>query len=171
MPGLRNRRSRQQEDTDVDMVPIMNMFLVLVPFLLMSASFMHIKAINTSVPVLGEASAPVSAPAEKIVKATVIAEIKPDGIALSLNTDALSPEEIAKWSETIASAEDKQYPFVALQDYLKRLKATYPASDTMIIIPDSEVLYDTIIQTMDVARYTEEKSNLFPNVVISGKIT
>ena len=172
MSSLRKRRNRQQEDTDVDMVPIMNMFLVLVPFLLMSASFMHIKAINTSVPVLGEASPNAADKAEKIIKATVIAEIKPGGsIQLTLNAEALGPEEIKKWSETIASSESKEYQFAALQGYLKRLKSTYPASDTMIIIPDSEVLYDTIIQTMDVARYTEDKINLFPNVVISGKIT
>ena len=170
MPSLRKSRKRQQEDTDVDMVPIMNMFLVLVPFLLMSASFMHIKAINTSVPVLGEASK-ASADVEKTIKVTVIAEIKPDSIQLSLNSDALGPDEIKKWSEAIASSESKEYQFITLQDYLKRLKSAYPASDTMIIIPDSEVLYDTIIQTMDVARFTEDKINLFPNVVISGKIT
>ena len=171
MPSLRKSRKRQQEETDVDMVPIMNMFLVLVPFLLMSASFMHIKAINTSVPVLGEASQASVPDAEKIIKATVIAEIKSDSIQLTLNSDELGPDEIKKWSETIASSESKEYQFAALQEYLKRLKSTYPASDTMIIIPDSEVLYDTIIQTMDVARYTEDKINLFPNVVISGKIT
>ncbi|HOO46369.1 MAG TPA: hypothetical protein PLM29_09085, partial [Deltaproteobacteria bacterium] len=57
----------------------------------------------------------------------------------------------------------------ALTASLKKIKALYPASDTMIIIPEDTVIYDTIIRTMDVARYSDE-SGLFPNVVLSGKV-
>jgi biopolymer transport protein ExbD len=170
MSSLRKRRNRQQADVDVDMVPIMNMFLVLVPFLLMSASFLHIKAINTSVPVLGDAATEITQ-TEKTIKTTVVAEIKGNGIALTVNADALEQNEINQWSEIIPMSESKEYLFADLKAYLMRLKKTYPASDTIIIIPDSEVLYDTIIHTMDVARYSNEKMKLFPNVVISGKIT
>jgi hypothetical protein len=39
----------------------------------------------------------------------------------------------------------------------------------VIIIPDNSIIYDTIIQAMDVARFSKD-GQLFPNVVISGKI-
>jgi biopolymer transport protein ExbD len=47
-----SRMIRQaEEEPELNMIPIMNMFMVLIPFLLMSASFFHIKAINTSIPI------------------------------------------------------------------------------------------------------------------------
>ena len=54
MSAFLRLKRREMEDVEPNMVPIMNMFLVLIPFLLMSASFYHIKAVNTSIPVLAE---------------------------------------------------------------------------------------------------------------------
>ena len=168
MPGLKKRRPREETDVEVDMVPVMNMFLVLVPFLLMSASFLHIKAINTSVPVLGTASE--EKPIDPDIKATVVVQLQKASISLSLNADALNPEEAAPWSREFKKNGDDALPLEMLADHLEAIKKTYPASDTLIIVPNGEVLYDTIIQTMDVARYRETETKLFPNVVISGKI-
>jgi biopolymer transport protein ExbD len=168
MSGLRKRKPRAEADVEVDMVPIMNMFLVLVPFLLMSASFLHIKAINTSVPVLGSASS--EHPVEKEVKAIVVVELKKAALSLSLNADALKPEEALGWSREFLKKGDDPFPFPMLAKYLEEIKSVYPASDTLIIVPHDDVLYDTIIETMDVARYRQAETKLFPNVVISGKI-
>jgi len=168
MQGLRKRRHRGETEVDVDMVPIMNMFLVLVPFLLMSASFLHIKAINTSVPVLGSTA---NKPAINLnIKTTVVLELKKAAIDLSLNADALEPKVLAGWSRAFPKNGDDPFPFQILAEHLEQIKNAYPASDTLIIVPNGDVLYDTIIQTMDVARYRETETKLFPNVVISGKI-
>ena len=150
------------------MVPIMNMFLVLVPFLLMSASFLHIKAINTSVPVLG--STAEKSPINPVIKAIVVVELKSAAIDLTLKADALAPEDALRWCRAFQKHGEDPFPFQALADHLEQIKTAYPASDTLIIIPGDEILYDTIIQTMDVARYRETETKLFPNVVISGKI-
>jgi len=171
MSSLIKRKTFSTEDTEVNMVPIMNMFLVLVPFLLMSASFLHIKAINTSAPVLSSSSEPQTLPGEKVIKGTVIAQFQKEGIQLSLNADTLSAEEKVKWDTLLNATRAGQYPFNQLSEYLQRLKAAYPASDTLILIPEKETLYETIIQTMDVARHSEEEIKLFPNVVLSGKVT
>ena len=168
MSGLRRRKPRVEADVDVDMVPIMNMFLVLVPFLLMSASFLHIKAINTSVPVLGVASN--ENPVDPNIKAIVVVELKKAAISLSLSADALKPEDAAGWSRDFPKNGEDPFPFHMLADHLEGIKNAYPASDTLIIVPNGDVLYDTIIQTMDVARYRQTETKLFPNVVISGKI-
>ncbi len=168
MPGLRKRRRRGETEVDVDMVPIMNMFLVLVPFLLMSASFLHIKAINTSVPVLGTAAE--KSPLDPNIKAIVVLELKKAAIDLTLKAEALETKDAATWSRVFQKNEQGSLPFQFLADHLEKIKTAYPASDTLIIVPHDEVLYDTIIQTMDVARYRETEIKLFPNVVISGKI-
>ncbi len=168
MPGLNKRRRRDEPDVEVDMVPIMNMFLVLVPFLLMSASFLHIKAINTSVPVLAAASKQQQA--DPSLKTTVILELSKKGIDLSLQADALKPHEASKWRRQFPKLADDTFPLAMMTDQLRRVKSAYPASDTLIIVPHGDVIYDSIIQIMDVARYGEAEAKLFPNVVISGKV-
>ncbi|MBN2297792.1 MAG: biopolymer transporter ExbD [Deltaproteobacteria bacterium] len=164
--SLRSRK-KVSEEIDLDMVPIMNMFLVLIPFLLMSASFFHLRAINTSVPVLAQGS---SLQEEKSdIKLTVIVELEEKGIHLSAISDEVDSSVIDSFEEQVAVTDSDEYPMDALSTSLRRIKAQYPASDTLIIIPESNVIYDTIIRTMDVARSSDE-SELFPNVVLSGKV-
>ena len=162
------RRRRNDEDTDVNMIPIMNIFLVIIPFLLTSVSFFHIKAINTSVPVMADSADSADKPVEEI-KVTVILEIKPNGLRLSATAEELEPEALSLLEQTLKLDGDGAYPLSELSLYLQSVKETYPASNTMILIPDSEIIYDTIIQAMDAARKFDEDP-LFPNVVLSASL-
>ena len=165
---LGRRRGNSEEDVDVDMVPVMNMFLVLIPFLLMSASFIQLKVINTSVPVQANST---SGPLEKkAIKLTVIAEIKKVSIQMSTISDDLEGEVLDKWSARLDNQKDGQYPLTQVAAYLLKIKDLYPESDTLIIIPDENIMYDTIIQVMDAARFSQKNVPLFPSVVLSGKV-
>jgi len=167
MSKLGRHRKRAIEDVDIDLVPIMNMFLVLIPFLLMSACFFQLKAINTSVPVLSEAANDVSK--KEKLKVTVIVQIEKDRISLSAISDSVRPEELDKWGGQMIKGEKEAYPLDEVSICLQKIKESYPASDTVIVIPGEDVIYDTIIQTMDVARFCKS-TPLFPNVVLSGKV-
>ena len=167
MPGLGQRRQKTHEDIDIDLVPIMNMFLVLIPFLLLSASFFHLRVINTSVPVLSGGAG--DALKKKETKVTVIVEIQENGINLSAISDSLGEEELNRLGTQIAKKGQDEYPLEQMAKFLQGVKKSYPASNTLIIIPDEGVIYDTIIQTMDAARYSKADP-LFPNVVLSGKV-
>jgi len=167
MSILRKKRSKSSEETDLDMVPVMNMFLVLIPFLLMSASFFHLKAINTSVPVLSEVTDETITKRNEI-KLTVVVEIKSTQICISAISDEIEEDALKNLSSVIERKEENE-PMALLAAGLKKIKADYPASDTIIIIPEDNVVYDTIIQAMDAARYSDE-SPLFPKVVLSGKV-
>lgn len=168
MSKLGCHKRKAIEDPDVDMVPIMNMFLVLIPFLLLSASFFHIKAINTSVPVLSDASS-VTAKENKI-KLIITLELNKNGIHLSAMSDELTEAKLAEFEFHLAKESQGQFPFDQMYGCLEKIKQKYPASDTVILIPDNDILYNTIVQAMDMARYTAEKNSLFPNVVLSGKV-
>lgn len=159
------------EEIELDMVPIMNMFLVLIPFLLLSASFFHIKAINTSVPVLSATESSESAPADpkSQIKVTVIVELKDSLIALSAMSDELEYHDLVKLEADIPVTGDSGYPMDQLAAHLRFIKETYPKSDTLILVPASSVVYGTIIETMDMAR-SAESTEMFPNVVLSGKV-
>jgi biopolymer transport protein ExbD len=166
-----NRRRDAQEDVDIDMVPIMNMFLVLIPFLLLSANFIHLKAINTSVPVQAESSVSqqVEDKAEEKITVTMVVQISGDAIELSAMSPMLDSEVLDELKLKIVKETSDEYPFEKMALFLAGVKEKYPASDTVIVIPHKETLYDTIIQTMDAARRSDEKL-LFPNVVLSSKV-
>lgn len=162
-------RSRSEEDTDLNMVPIMNLFMVLIPFLLMSASFMHIKAINTSIPVHSTAQANEETPPASETKVTAVLSLYADRIELSAVCDSLSGEMLSEFEATVKKALDIEGAAPSLMAVLKKIKTKYPASDTMLLVPDASILYDEIIHTMDIARNMEENM-FFPNVVLAGSL-
>jgi biopolymer transport protein ExbD len=163
-------RRLQEEEPDINLIPIMNMFMVLIPFLLMSASFFHIKSINTSLPV--HADKPAKTEQQKELeknKVTVVLELKESQLRISVLSDTPNDVAVSDMETTIPRQPGTELSVAALADHLKKLKARYPDSDTMILIPDDQVAYDEIIRTMDCARRSES-GNLFPNVVISGSL-
>lgn len=166
----RKRRIATEEDTEIEMVPIMNMFLVLIPFLLLSASFFHIKAINTSVPVLSTGTAEDSKDASKPeIKITVILELRKNRMILTAMSDEIGYYDLVKLGTTIKATSDYVYPMDQMTSHLRAVKDKYPKSDTMILVPRGETDYGTIIQAMDAAR-AFNSNELFPNVVLSGKV-
>jgi len=163
-------REKEEVDTDLNMVPIMNMFMVLIPFLLMSAAFYHIKAVNTSIPVHGNKTSetrPVDVKEE--IKITVVLALKAEEINISALSDKLDAKALAELETTIQRPAGGDISVAAVADFLTKIKARYPASDTLLLIPDENVTYEEIIQAMDCARNHEAEA-LFPNVVLSGSL-
>jgi biopolymer transport protein ExbD len=161
-------RRHEEEEPDINLIPIMNMFMVLIPFLLMSASFFHIKAINTSIPVHAEPAAQAENESQA-PKVTVVLEIKPDRVRISTLADTPNGLQVSSGETVFARPAAGELPVGAVAGMLAELKAKFPASDTMILIPDDEVSYREIIRAMDIARISESKE-LFPNVVLSGSL-
>ncbi|MFH0924478.1 MAG: biopolymer transporter ExbD [bacterium] len=175
MLRLKNR-SNTEEEVDIDLIPIMNAFLVILPFLLFTTAFYELSAIKTSVPVLAENKQeqennnPEKPPEKTEIKLKAInIEVKKNEIHLSVLADELGEEELVKWDKQLIKNNQNEYPLDQVTEWLKKIKESYPKSDTVIILPEKDILYDTIIRVMDGARYSENKA-LFPNVVISGKV-
>lgn len=162
-------RRAAEEEPELNMIPIMNLFMVLIPFLLTSVSFLHIKAINTSIPVHAERPAQTVAAEEPAQKITVILEIKMDQIRISTLGDTPNDLQVSEKEWVLSRKKGADLALSAVADHLKTLKQRFPASDTMILIPDSKVTYQDIIQAMDCGRAHQTQS-LFPNVVLSGAL-
>jgi biopolymer transport protein ExbD len=166
MSAFLRLKRKEMEDGEPNLVPIMNMFLVIIPFLLMSASFYQIKAVNTSIPVLSNGVDNPGADTQIIL--TVVAEIKKESIKVSAMSDKLTEKELEQL-KTVYPIENNNYPLDKFSTYLQNIKNKYPKSETLILIPDSSVDYETIIRAMDTARKAGEIT-LFPNVVLSGSL-
>ena len=165
---LRLKRREMEDDAEPNMVPIMNMFMVLIPFLLMSASFYQIKAVNTSIPILAE-STDKAGEENPSITLTVIAELTEDSLRLSAMSDKLTGEQLQQYKAVYSRDSKKIYPLEQFSAYLKGIKNQYPESNTLILIPNNATDYNTIIHTMDIARKSGEIT-LFPNVVLSGSV-
>lgn len=168
MAGNGRLRRISEDDTELNMVPIMNMFMVLIPFLLMSASFFQIKAINASIPVHAEGKQNKEAAVTE-VKVTLLLAIHEDRMELTAVSDQLDQAQISELETVIPRQDGLEQSNFGLVGVLEDIKARYPTSDTIVIIPDPSVLYDDIIRTMDLAR-KQEKRTLFPNVVLSASL-
>jgi biopolymer transport protein ExbD len=164
---VRQKKSNDT-DTDIDMVPIMNMFLVLIPFLLSSASFFDINAIHTSVPVKQTNATQDKLQANKEKTVIPVIEMQANKIVLYALSEHLTAKDLSKWDMSFQK-QGMDFPLTDIQTYLQDMKNQYPKSDTILVIPDDDILYETIIQTMDIARNATQ-TQLFPNVVLSDKI-
>lgn len=189
MPSLGQRkRTSGDVDVEIDMVPVMNMFLVLIPFLLMSSSFLHLKAINTSVPVQStEVSEQQQAPAKSDIKLTIVVALSGNKMEVTATSQELTEAQLQAFDSSFVKPRKKDYPYQQFTQALAAIKQAYPKSDTVIIMPDDEVKYNDIIKTMDAARQqqlvvasaenngeakqaaTSKVQMLFPHVVLSAK--
>jgi len=159
MARRNSRRRRAKETPDLDITTFMNLMVVLVPFLLLSAVFSRVTILELSVPTAAGGAA-VSKPNFNI---EVIVRKAGLEIANGYSVEAAIPKK------------DDQYDLEKLSEMLVRLKADYPQKDDATVLMEPEIEYDYLIQVMDTVRSAEvrdpgseetQKLELFPNISI-----
>ncbi len=169
--------TREVVAADVDLTPIMCLFIILVPLLLLSAVFERLAALQVHLP---EASTIEESEESKegpsgIVELRLLLE--EDGLALE---GTLSHDPSGKEKDVY---EDVRYDFPiqgdlydleGLQKSLLELKQQYPKHEEIVFLVDDKVSYDVIVQAMDACRleyYAEEGKKrsrpLFPDIALS----
>jgi biopolymer transport protein TolR len=172
------RRIREEEHTgELNIVPYLDVVVNLVMFMLLSMTgLIAFGVLNVSAPKIAEGSA-AAAEASDQPKLLLTVAIGREGFYIAgaggvLGQDAATPD--ATRPPTLPKRDGK-YDYAALGDALARIKERYPKEQTVILSADPDVLYDTLIQTMDACRDrrvtgpdgkpTREK--LFPAVSLS----
>jgi len=162
-----------EETKELNLIPVMNLMMVLIPFLLLGAAFYHIGVIPVSTPTHDphESDVPVT-------PATVTANLvlKADAVELTVSSTSLTEDELAALA-TSWKVKGGAYDLLAIQNALKELKATYPKSNTIIIIPHDGLNYQNLVDLLDHTREyqdggTDKDNNptyaeLFPVTVFS----
>lgn len=143
-------RDRGDQESELNITAVMNIFLILIPFLLLTAVFVRIAVIEFSLP-SNQKSSTTEAPQRDAV-VTVIA-INEKGF--DLKTQGMKFSFINKKKEN--------FDFQTLVQNLQKVKALHVETEDIIIAPHSATKYDTIIKVMDRCR-----ENGFPNISISG---
>ena len=145
------RRNHVGND-DVNITPVMNLFLVLIPFLLLTAVFVRIAVLELSLPSLSQAKNSQATKPQKPVIVILLA-ITEKGFEMKAPGVNFAPIPRRKG----------QFQYKRLRRDLKALKKKYPDTEDITIQPDENVLYDSIIKVMDACRESG-----FPNIAISG---
>ena len=170
----KSRKARQAEDTNPNLIPVMNLFVAMIPFLLMSAVFVHLRIINASVPTISEDNT-IEVQKRKV---TATLRIKQKELSLAAGNEWISAEEEKQLRYLLPNKKRNKHDFKGLTAALVSIKKKYNKSDTIVIIPDMKIPYAVLIKAMDASRKmpgveetcTEAKCYLFPNVVVSSLV-
>lgn len=181
-------KRRGHEEAPLDLVPIMNLVTILIPFLLMSAQFVHLAVIDSTLPAIGppqEVTEPDDEPPLMLSVAitdqgfTILGD---NGVVTGEAEEGAeaASEEGEEAEPTVPCSErpcsgPESYDYKELTRMIGLIKDEYPDDENVILVPESTIPYEVIVGTMDSAREDRENKGddgkareLFPFVVIAG---
>jgi biopolymer transport protein ExbD len=138
MARAHHYRRRSREAPELEMTTFMNLMVVLVPFLLITAVFSRITIVELDLP-----SAEGPAPSTPTFRVEVV--VREAGL------------EIMDGTQVIAAIpkEDDVYDLSQLSDYLVAIKQEYPQKEDASVLLEPDIEYDHLIQVMDTVRSVE----------------
>ncbi len=155
----RGGRHHRNDTADLNITAFMNLMVILVPFLLITAVFSRLAILELNLP--GSSSEPVE-PQEQAFQLEVI--VRQEKIEVGDRNQGLLG---------VYPNGDDGYDYVALRSKLSELKKRYPSKTDASILLEQDIPYDTLVQVMDTVRVAEKideqsiiRSDLFPDISI-----
>jgi len=157
---IRRSRARQKQVVELNITAFMNLMVVLVPFLLMTAVFTHISILELNLPSLGNASQKNDDKPEFELNIT----IRSNQLILSDSRGGVI-QTIPK----VASGHNYQQ----LRSTLKQIKARFPDKTNANILSEQNTKYEDLVAAMDATRMYAAlvdgqivQAELFPDISI-----
>jgi len=152
-----HRRSRPGYILDLNLAPLLSLFVALIPMLLLTAMFQKLGIVNLYLPTLEEALLQ-----ENTVDAsqdfTLAVTVTRGEITLVRDREILLTENI-----------EDGLKLDRLITELAALKDDYPDKRDVILLLDGDILYETIIDIMDAVRIRGDRE-LFPDISLADRI-
>lgn len=158
------RKKSMHDVVELNITAFMNLMVMLVPFLLVTAVFSRMTVLELNLPVLDQAQ---QKSAEKIdlMLELVVREQSFDIQDANLGL-------IHKIERNVDEEDWKNFSKVMLE-----IKSRFPEEREMLLLFEAQITYKTMIEVMDHVRSTEvvnlaalESIELFPNISISGEL-
>ena len=132
-------KRRKGNDYEIDVNTFLNLMVVLVPFLLITAVFSRLTIVELDLP----SNASGAVPQEESFRVEVI--VREPGIEISNGTAVIA---------TVPKKED-EYDLETLSEMMVALKQQYPNIDSASVLMEAYIPYDYLIQVMDIVRTVE----------------
>lgn len=149
-----------QETAELNITAFMNLMVILVPFLLITAVFSRLTILELNLP--GSSTEPVD-PQEQTFQLEVI--VRQDRIEVGDRNQGLLG--------VYPSLPGGEHDFESLKTKLMELKSRYPSKTDASILLEQDIAYDTLVQVMDLVRLREDieeqsivRNDLFPDISI-----
>ena len=153
-------RTRNTETAELNITAFMNLMVILVPFLLITAVFSRLAILELNLP--GSSTEPVD-PQDQTFQLEVI--VRKDKIEVGDRNQGLLG--------IYPNSDDGAYDYDALSSKLAELKDRYPQKTDASILMEQDIAYDTLVQVFDRVRIEEEivddtvkRIDLFPDISI-----
>ncbi len=132
--------ARYKGRNDVNIVPMLDIFTILLFFLIFTAVFSRTHIVELNLP--AQSSEPLKLPEGLVLEVVV----RKGGLEVQdKNTGFLQGMPVT----------EQGYDFDGLTAYLSRVKARYPELKTATVLLEQDIPYDTIVATMDAVRSFE----------------
>jgi len=151
------RRSRPNYILDLNMAPLLSLFVALIPMLLLTAMFQSVGIVNLYLPTLEEALLQDNA-SDLSQDFTLAVTVTLSEISLMKDQEVLLTEAI-----------ENGLKLDRLIGELITLKEKFPDKRDAVLLLDGEVLYETIIDIMDAVRVMGDRE-LFPDISLADRI-
>ena len=167
--GLRPkpRRQRRASEASLNLVPLLTLIAMLIPFVLLSGKYTSYSVIDATAPKLRKAEAGEEG------SAAVVVRVDASGFRVWGEDDVLTPEMAKVPCEPSPCADSGSYDYVGLKQRLASIKAARPLRREVVLAPTAQVPYDVIVRVIDAVRRTEPghgraAAELFPVVSFSA---
>ena len=132
-------RRNKTNEYEIDITTFLNLMVVLIPFLLITAVFSRLTIVELNLP--SSAGGPSTAD-ESFTPEVIVREA---GI------------EISNGKQVIATIPNKEEEFdlETLSEYMIELKRTYPSQEAASVLMEAQIPYDFLIRVMDIVRAVE----------------
>jgi biopolymer transport protein ExbD len=161
----RMRRARRQDVAELNITAFLNLMVVLVPFLLITAVFTQLTIKELDLPDTSRAQPP-----QEDVRRGLSVIVRDSG--LTLTSDGAVVQNWPKVSVVQPSPHPEAgYNYAALSQTLAEIKQRNPAEDRITLLLEPGIAYDVLIQVMDSVHYLPAATqgvlvDMFPQISV-----
>ncbi len=157
--GRRGGRRQNEETAELNITAFMNLMVILVPFLLMTAVFSRLAILELNLP--GSSSEPAN-------QQNLAFQLE-----VTVRKDQIEVGDRYQGRFGVYKNSEDGYDYDALSEKLSDIKKRYPQKTDVAILLESDIAYDTLVQVMDRVRIAQKiedgaiiRSDLFPDISI-----
>ncbi len=156
------RKKLASEPTEVNITAFMNLMVILVPFLLITAVFSRITILELNLPTEGAPSKAAVKDDKEQLKLEVI--VRKNVVEISDRKRGLL--------KSVAITQDGSY-LLEISDLLQQIKARFPDKQDITLLLEMDTSYDQLVEMMDTLRVARVErdgevvmAELFPTISI-----
>jgi biopolymer transport protein ExbD len=145
----RKRRQKPLESTDIELMPMLNVFMAIIPLLLLGAAFVPVNVIPATLPAAASGAAPAASTEEPL---DLVIRIRPEAYLVLVN--GVSAREVARplTADGPATEAAEGVARAELLVVLKEVAAAHTGEREVRIVSRGSTRYREIVDVMDASR-------------------